>query len=204
MFSFTEFQFQSSLDKHGSIETNTEYVTRKKPVWWVLLKLAGVAAMVAVGYGLALPTLGQVLPLWQGAVVIAGIMLIYIGLAFFIQPEPNTDNMGWFGGMANDPTQYSDDINRSLWNLHCLLGPGRFIAESLLDTCVLVGLARGEEVLEEHAECKVGNAESTAVTSVCPEVEPALLRADRFERPASGGPDADEVELAGWRYLQSH
>src|SRR5205085_9358579 len=99
---------------------NTEYVTRKKPAWLVLLKLLGVAAMVAVGYGIALPTVAESLPLWQAIAAIAGVMLIYVGLAFFFRPEPNTDNMGWCAGGMNDPTQYSDNINRLLWKLSCL------------------------------------------------------------------------------------
>jgi hypothetical protein len=194
MFSFTEYQCQSSFDKHGSVEINTEYYTRKKPAWWVLLKLLGVAAMVAVGFGIALPTVAQVLPLVQASAAVAGGMLIYVGIAFFFRPEANTDNMGWFGGMSNDPTQYSDNINRFLWNLHCVLGPGRFTAETLLDACVLVGLAKGEEVLDDTAvECEAP-AE--------PVVGPATLQADRFERPelpATGG----QMPLDSWRYLQS-
>ena len=50
MFSLFEVQGQSSLlHKSGTVEINTEYRTEKKPVWLVLLKLLGVAAMVAVG-----------------------------------------------------------------------------------------------------------------------------------------------------------
>lgn len=149
MFSYTEWRGQSRLlDKHGEIEINTEYVTRRKPAWWVFVKLLALALMIAAGYGIALPTLAHHLPLWKAVVLIAGGMLIYLGLAFFIRPEANTDNMGWCGGLANDPTQYSDDINRSLWQFHCLLGPGRFASTTLLDLCVLAGIAAGDEVLE--------------------------------------------------------
>jgi hypothetical protein len=149
MFSYTEWQGQArTLDKHGEIEINTEYVTRRKPAWWVLVKLSGLAIMVAAAYGIALPSLVLYLPLWKAIVVIAGVMLIYLGLAFFIRPEANTDNMGLFAGLVNDPLQYSDDINRSLWHLSCLLGPGRFAATTLLDLCVLAGIAGGDEILE--------------------------------------------------------
>jgi hypothetical protein len=108
MFSFSEYQGQSSLlHKHGTVEINTTYVTRRKPLWLVALKLLGVAAMVAVGYGLIVPTLLQFsFPLWQAIAVASGAMMIYMGVAFFVRPEPNTDNMGWgLGGMADDPFQ---------------------------------------------------------------------------------------------------
>ncbi len=132
--------------KRGEIVVNQHYFTRRKPAWLVLLKLIALAAMVAVGFAIALPSLRGFMPERQLMTLIAGVMLIYTGIAFFVRPEPNGDNMGWLGGLANDPMQYSDDINRQLWSLHCLLGPGRFAAETLLDTCVLFGIAGGEEV----------------------------------------------------------
>jgi hypothetical protein len=79
-------------------------------------------------------------------------MLVYMGVAFFVRPEANTDNLGWGGGLANDPYQYSDNVNRFLWQAHCLLGPGRFTAETVLDFCVLVGLASREEVIDDQPE----------------------------------------------------
>src|SRR5436309_9513828 len=146
MFSITEMGGQSSLlHKSGTIEINTDYHAGKKSVWLVLLKLLGVAAMVAVGAAIALPTLLELrFPLWQAAVMTAGGMLVYTGIAFFVRPEPNTDNMGWGGGMMNDPFQCSDNVNRFLWKAHCVLGPGRFTAETLLDVCTLLGLAKVE------------------------------------------------------------
>ena len=51
----------------------------------------------------------------------AGGMLIYTGIAFFFRPEPNTDNLGWGGGLGNDPFQTSDNVNRFLWK--ALPGP---------------------------------------------------------------------------------
>jgi hypothetical protein len=152
MFSLLEFQGQTSLDKSGTVEVVTEYHAARKPVWLVLLKLLGVAAMVAVGAAIAVPTLLELeLPLWQAIVITAGGMMVYTGIAFFIRPEPNTDNLGLAGGGMNDPFQYSDNINRLLWRAHCVLGPGRFTAETLLDTCVLLGIARSGEVVSDTA-----------------------------------------------------
>jgi hypothetical protein len=150
MYSVTEMQGQSGLlHKSGTVEINSEYVTRKKPVWLVLLKLAGVAAMVAVGAAIGVPTLLEFeFPLWQAIAITVGGMMVYMGVAFFLRPEANTDNLGWGGGLANDPFQSSDNVNRFLWKLHCALGPGRFTAETLLDLCVLIGVARGAEIVD--------------------------------------------------------
>ena len=58
------------------------------------------------------------LPLWQSVVlVIRRAMFVYVGLAFFLRPEPDGDNMGWCGGVLDDPFHYSDDINRLLFGL---------------------------------------------------------------------------------------
>lgn len=156
MFSYHEWQGQASYHKAGEIQVNQHYYTQTKPAWLVCLKLLGLAAMVAVGYAIAIPSLREVLPLWQTIVLVAGVMLVYTGIAFFVRPEADGDNMGIAGGFANDPFQYSDNINRCLWNLHCLLGPGRFAAETLLDVCVYAGLAGGEEVLTAAAEQEKG------------------------------------------------
>jgi hypothetical protein len=162
MFSRLELQGQSSmLHKTGTVEINTEFRTSKKPVWWVLLKLACVAAMMAFGAAIALPTLLEFdFPLWQAAAITAVGMLLYTGIAFFCRPEANTDNLGWCGGMMNDPFQASDNVNRYLWKAHCLLGPGRFMAETLLDACALVGLIRSGEVAHES------QAASSALASI--------------------------------------
>ena len=190
MYSYTEFQGQSSCDKHGGIRLNTSYQTVKKPVWLVLLKLVVLAGMVAIAAAVLTPLLAQLLPMWKATLATIGILLLYIGIAFFFRPEPNTDNMGWFGGFGNDPFQYSDNINRFLFNLHMLLGPGRFAAETMLDACALIGLARGAEVVEEEAPAPVvlidPAAYSQAAGQATSTVEaPAPLRANRFDIPTN-------------------
>jgi hypothetical protein len=124
----------------GSLEFSGQYQPGLRPLWLILLKWLGVCAMVAVGFGIALPSLMPILPLWKAIGLSGGLMLIYCGIAFFCRPEPNMENMGWGGGLMDDPTQISDDINRSLWNLHCFLGPGRFVTSTVLETAAWVGI----------------------------------------------------------------
>ena len=185
MFSLTELRGQSSLDKHGSIELSTSYTTARKPAWLVLLKLAVLAGLAAIGSAIVAPLLMHWLPAWKAALVTIGVLLIYIGAAFFVRPNFNADNMGWFGGTANDPFQYSDNVNRFLFQLHMFLGPGRFAAETMLDLCMLLGLARGPEVISEP-EPEVVLADPSACLQADAEKSPLVtpgMRPDRFDVP---------------------
>lgn len=206
MFSLLEFQGQSSLlHKSGTVEINTEYHTLRKPAWRVLLKLLGVAAMIAVGAAIALPTFLEFdFPLWQVVAITAGAMLIYMGISFFFRPEPNTDNLGFGGGKMNDPFQCSDNVNRFLWRLHCLLGPGRFTSETLLDTCALVGLVKGEEILDNkgHAEPRVGSFRSAAVGAFDATQPIAPLDPNRFAQ-SSANFVAGQIQLDSQRFFNS-
>jgi hypothetical protein len=138
---------RASPQPSGGVRLNTFYETRKKPLWFLALKSLGALAMLAVGFGLLIPIIP--LPLWKSAILSAGVLLIYVGVAFFVRPEPNEDNMGLAGGLLNDPTQCADNMNRTLWKAHCMLGPGRFISETILDCCTLFGLT-AEQSEEEH------------------------------------------------------
>src|SRR5262245_9719047 len=153
MISLGEVQGQSSLlHKSGTIEINTGFSREKKPAWLITLKLLGTAAMIAVGYGIAMPTLLEFnFPIWQAVLITAVVMAVYTVLAFYFRPEPNTDNMGIAGGLVNNPFQTSDNVNRFLWRLSCCLGPGRFTAETVLDTCVFFGLFGGPKAQENAA-----------------------------------------------------
>lgn len=166
----------------GQIELNSTYVTKRKPAWLVLLKLCGLAIMIAVGFAIAWPILIQTFHPLQCAGLIAGAMCIYTGIAFFVRPEPNPDNMGFLGGVVNDPFQRSDDYNRGLWNMHCTLGPGRYAAETLLDACVLLGIAKGEEILDDApAPAAVWENAVMSEAEAPPKLETVMLKANRFE-----------------------
>jgi hypothetical protein len=139
MFSLGDIGGHSSLlHKSGTVELNTDTFRHRRPAWLVLLKLLGVAAMIAVGAGIAIPTLLEFeFPLWHAIAVTAGGMVAYTVIAFFVRPDPNTDDL--------------TNVNKFLWNLHCVLGPGRFTSETFLDLAVLFGLMREDEVLEAGA-----------------------------------------------------
>ena len=128
----------SLLQKSGSIELNTDTYRERRPAWLVLLKLLGVAAMVAVGAAIAIPSLLEFdFPLWHAIGLTAGGMVLYTAIAFFVRPEPNTDDL--------------TNVNKLLWNVHCALGPGRFTSETFLDLFVLVGLINVDDGADQAA-----------------------------------------------------
>ncbi len=178
----------------GKVRINTFYETQKKPLWLILLKLSGLFAMVAVGFALLLPSVP--LPLWQSIALASGCMLIYVGIAFFVRPEPNGDNMGFLGGMFNDPTHYSDNISRALWNAHCFLGPGRFVVETILDCSTRLGFT---------AEISAEQANREEQMQQCEAIQQDVMRwreeaGERIEQRRDALPSG-QVELSSARFL---
>jgi hypothetical protein len=181
----------------GRVRLNTFYETRKKPLWLILVKMVGMLVMCLLGIAMLLPLIP--LPLWQSLALVGGGILIYVGIAFFVRPEPNGDNMGWLGGFFNDPTHYSDNVNRALFSAHCLLGPGRFICETILDVCTLLGWTP-EVTAEEHQV----EEEAKDQAALYRELEALRERVqERLEQRQNGFPGG-QVELQSARHLESH
>ncbi len=204
MFSLLEVQAHSrQLHQSGTIEIHTELYRTRRPAWLVLLKILGVAAMVAVGAAIAVPTLLELdFQLWHASIVTGVGMLVYTAVAFFFRPEANTDNMGVGGGVVNDPFQCGDNVNRFLWKAHCVLGPGRFTAETFLDVLVLVRLLKtGDEETPVTADQAAFPAMSTggafdATRPIAP------LDPNRFAQ-TSGNFVAGQIQLDSQRFFSS-
>lgn len=152
MIDYVEYSCQptneTQFTKCGEVTLHTDPVNEKKPAWLVVLKVLALLVMVPIGFYLVVAFIP--LPPLEASLVTAGVLLIYCGLAFFIRPEANEDNMGFLGGMFNNPFQYHDDINRALFQAKCLLAPGRFAAESVIDLLTLCNLI--PEVTREQAD----------------------------------------------------
>lgn len=71
--------------------------------------------------------------LWAEVFFIFSIEVLYLGIAYVLKPEPDTSNLGWFGGMMDHPFLISDDYNRFLMILAVLLFPGRLISIGIVD-----------------------------------------------------------------------
>lgn len=149
MFSFTELGYESENDRkqRGTIELQGDYFAPKKSLWFVAAKLA--ALVLVVGFVYALVVRHVDFPIAKLTAIYFGILFIYCGLAYFIRPRANDSNLGMLGGMVDDPTQYSDDINRNLLNLEMFLQPGQVATETVLDFLNLLGI---HEAIPEPAE----------------------------------------------------
>jgi hypothetical protein len=69
--------------------------------------------------------------------LLAGVF-VYLGIAWLIRPQADTTNLGWGGGLIDDPFRYSDDWNRNLLFFSLVLLPGRIVTDGLWDLLRLV------------------------------------------------------------------
>ena len=104
----------------------------------ITLAVLGVAYHALFTY--MLPLTGRVV-MWTAIV-----SLIYLAIAYVFRPEPSRENLGWFGGMIDNPFRYSDDINRSLLWVSILLWPGRAAGDALVGA-ILLPFRTGDEGL---------------------------------------------------------
>lgn len=141
--------FDTQFNTAGKCEIHSEFERTRKSLGLVLAKLVGSVVMFAVGVVAVMPILPC--PDWQAGVISTLLISAYVAVGFFVRPEANSDNMGFVGGMYNDPSQANDNINRWLWNLHCLFGPARFIGQTTVDALTLMG-ALSELTTEQIAE----------------------------------------------------
>jgi hypothetical protein len=66
------------------------------------------------------------------------IALVYLVLGYFVHPKAEPRNLGWLGGLFDNPFRLSDDVNRGLILLELLLLPGRFISSSFVEFTILL------------------------------------------------------------------
>lgn len=64
---------------------------------------------------------------------VLGGLAAYLGIAFLLRPRADLDNLGWAGGLIDDPFRISDDWNRTLLFFSLVLWPGRFVSDTLAD-----------------------------------------------------------------------
>ncbi|MGE0608633.1 MAG: hypothetical protein AB7O62_16180 [Pirellulales bacterium] len=133
---FLEF-WGESVDpgERGSVEVSGQHEQcRWRLLVWARVLFLLVALPIIWGVGATQMTYFS---FWEALGLSIGGTCLYVGLAFFVRPEPNMDNIGFMAGLVNHPGRWSDDWNRSLLNWAIMLGPGRFVAESLIDFVLL-------------------------------------------------------------------
>jgi len=93
--------------------------------------VVGLAAWLVFGLAKAEATNTNIL-------IFAAAMFGYGLLGHLVQPSVDTDNLGWAGGLMNNPFRFSDNIERGKLKLLIVLFPGRLIGAALFETFWLV------------------------------------------------------------------
>lgn len=65
-------------------------------------------------------------------------LFIYCFISYKVAVQPDTSNVGWLGGLIDNPFRYTDDLNRMLVVLFVLLYPGRFISTTVIQTVLFI------------------------------------------------------------------
>ncbi len=65
--------------------------------------------------------------------IFGGAFLIYLIVGYKLDIQPDYDNMGWLGGVFDNPFRYSDDMNRFLIFFKILFYPGYLMAGSFIE-----------------------------------------------------------------------
>ena len=113
----------------GVIECASPEVKRRSSTVVLLHFLFAVALLTAVLIGIMLGSWGS----WGWLSFWLVLLSIYLLAAHYLTPVPDYDNLGWFGGIFNNPFRYSDDLNWLLVFLMLLLLPGNIITVGLRD-----------------------------------------------------------------------
>jgi hypothetical protein len=98
---------------------------------------------------------------WTGETKIpwfAGSLLgtfFYLLTGYFIMPRPDFSNIGWFGGLIDNPFRISDDWNRWLLFIRIALLPGRLWAMALVNPFLLRAIQAREAQQAEAAEAQL-------------------------------------------------
>lgn len=119
----------SELKKPGKIGT-IDKIKRKneKHIGMLIIKTILSLAIIT---GLYYVILGNSFHI-QKFLVFVAVMALYSAAGYYILPKPDYSNIGWFGGLFDNPFKISDDINRMFIFVMVLLMPGRLISTTVL------------------------------------------------------------------------
>ncbi|WP_231491060.1 hypothetical protein [Pedobacter sp. Leaf170] len=96
------------------------------PRIWILA--AGLTSLLVVGFIIYIGPFNRFHYYeLSNAMLITGLIIIYLCVSYYVYPKPNLDNMGFLGFIDN-PFRYTDDINRFIIYSQILLFPGKVLA----------------------------------------------------------------------------
>jgi len=97
--------------------------------WKLLGGWALIAAMLVLTALISASELGLYMP--GGPLGVLGGAAVYLLISFLWTPSPDTSDLGYFGGLSDNPFSFSDDWNRFLLSVNLLLYPGRIASWTL-------------------------------------------------------------------------
>lgn len=109
-----------------------ENMRQRRRLSILLTAILAVACCIAPMIWIASRTPGTIDAFWNVVFVFIG-EVIYLFLARYLILEPDMENLGWYGGLMNDPFQIADNHNRIILFFKSILLPGRMIYIGLVD-----------------------------------------------------------------------
>ncbi len=71
---------------------------------------------------------------WQFYAIYGGAWAVMLLIAWLVEFVPDMDNIGWFGGMMDNPFSYRDDYNRTLLQLKWFFMPAEIVIGTVVKT----------------------------------------------------------------------
>ncbi|PMD90772.1 hypothetical protein BWI97_22625 [Siphonobacter sp. BAB-5405] len=122
----------------GTVKVNTPDPDNKgrRPQKW-LVWVAMVAGLILVSVSLY----GVFYEAGDGGIqpvlIKLSCLVAYMLIGHFVDATPDYTNVGWLGGLIDNPFRISDDFNRLLLFTQALLLPGKLMAYSLIITWLI-------------------------------------------------------------------
>jgi hypothetical protein len=118
-------KFKSETSKPGKSGTiDISKRTREKHLGILIIKTFLSLAIIVGFYYIAFGTSFQI----KEILTFIASMIIYCTAGYYIMPKPDYSNLGWLGGLINNPFRISDNFNRILVFIKVILLPGRLIS----------------------------------------------------------------------------
>jgi hypothetical protein len=113
----------------GGFECGAPEVKRRSSTIVLLHFLLAVGLLAAALIGITFGAWGS----WGWLLLWLALLGVYLLAAHYLTPVPAYDNLGWLGGIFDNPFRYSDNLNWLLILLMCLLYPGHLVTVGLRD-----------------------------------------------------------------------
>ena len=102
----------------------------------VFLWILGIGCIAGSAYGLFYFDVPLDTP--KRILIFVVVWIFYVLAAVAFDPDPDMNDLGWFGGMMNNPFSLSDDYNQMLLFFKIVLIPGNVVLQAVLGTFRLI------------------------------------------------------------------